>query len=83
MAKPLKKPEEVKVTVNVKGVPLSLLRNDKRQRITGIYDRWRGVDEWGVETEREYFRVKSRRGLVYDIYHDLANNRWYISKIHD
>ena len=83
MAKPLEKPEEIKVTVNIEGVPLSFLRNDKRQKITGIYDTWRGVDEWGVEAEVHYFRVKTSRGLVYDIYHDLANNRWYLAKIHD
>ena len=39
MAKQLKKPEEIKVTANVKGAPLSLLRIGKRQRITRIYDR--------------------------------------------
>jgi len=80
MAKPLERPEEIKVTVNIEGVPLSFLRNDKRHRVTAIYHRWQGVGEWGTETEREYFKVKSR-GLIYDIYHDLANNRWYISKI--
>jgi len=77
MAKQLKKPEEIKVTVNVKGAPLSLLRSGKRQKITGIYDRW-----W-METEKAYFRVRTSEGLVYDIYHDVANNRWYLAKIHD
>lgn len=77
MGKQLEKPEEIKVTINVKGVPLSFLRNGKRERITAIYDRW------PAETEKDYFRVKTSRGLVYDIYHDLANNRWYLAKIHD
>jgi len=83
MAKPLEKPEEIKVTVNIEGVPLSFLRNDKRQRITGIYNHWWGADEWGAEAEVHYFRVKIRMGVVYDIYHDIANNRWYLAKIHD
>jgi len=82
MAKPLEKPEEIKVTVNIEGVPLSFLRNDKRHRVTAIYHRWLRVDEWGTETEKEYFKVKAG-GLFYDIYHELANNRWYISKIRD
>ena len=75
--KALKKPEDIKVTVNVKGMPLSLLREGRRERITKIYDRWR------VETEKDYFRVKTSRGLVYDIYHDIPNNRWYLAKIYD
>ena len=77
MVKQLKKPEEIKVTVNVKGAPLSLLRSGKRQKITAIYDGW-----W-METEKAYFRVKTSEELVYDIYHDVANNRWYLAKIHD
>lgn len=77
MAKLSKKPEDIKVTVNIKGAPLSLLRKGRRERITRIYDRWR------VDIEKDYFRVKTSRGLVYDIYHDLANNRWYLAKIYD
>lgn len=77
MAKLSKKPEEIKVTVNIKGAPLSLLRNGKREKITAIYDRWR------VETEKDYFKVKTSRGLVYDIYHEIADNRWYLAKIYD
>ena len=77
MGEVLKRPEEIKVTANVKGVPVSLLRNDKREKITRIYDRWR------VETEKDYFRVKTSRGLVYDIYHDVVNNCWYLAKIYD
>ena len=83
MAKLMEKPEEIKVTVNIDGVPVSLLRNAKRERITRIYDRWRVADQWRTKTERAYFRVKISRGLVYDIYHDIANNRWYLTKIHD
>jgi len=83
MAKPLGKPEEIKVTVNIEGVPLSFLRNDKRQRITGIYDRWQEVDEWGVETEKNYFKVKTSRGHGYDIFHDVPNDRWCLAKIYD
>lgn len=77
MGEVLKRPEEIKVTANVKGVPVSLLRDVKREKITAIYDRW------CVEAEKDYFRVKTSRGLVYDIYHDVANNRWYLAKIYD
>lgn len=84
MAKLLEKPEEIRVSVNTSGVPLSLLRNGRRERITRIYDRWRLADQWwGEGVERHYFRVKTSKGLVCDIYHDLVANIWYLSRIHD
>jgi hypothetical protein len=75
--KAVREPEEIKVTANVKGVPVRLSRKGKREKITAIYDRWR------VETEKDYFRVKISRGLIYDIYHDIENKRWYLAKIYD
>ena len=84
MARVLEKPEEIKVSSNVKGVPLSLTRNGKREKISSIYQHWRVTDEWwGKEIQRDYFRVKTSKGLACDIYHDIAANSWYLSKIHD
>ena len=72
-----KNPEEIKVTSNIKGIPVGLTRAGKREKVTAIYDRWY------IETEKYYFRVKTSPGLVYDIYHDVVNNYWYLAKIHD
>jgi hypothetical protein len=84
MAKLLGKPEKIKVISNVKGIPLTITRNGKSGRITGIYKHWRVADEWwGEEVNRDYFTVKTSRGLACDIYHDLVNNLWYLSRIHD
>ena len=84
MAKLLEKPEELKVNVNLQGVPLTLVRNGEAQRITKVYQRWRVVEQWwGKEIARNYFRVKTNRGLVYDIYRDMPTGCWYLSRIHD
>lgn len=84
MAKLLEKPEQIKVSSNVKGVPLSITRNGKSEKITRIYEHWRVADEWwGREIKRDYFRVKTSRGLACDIYHDSVANSWYLSRIHD
>ncbi len=84
MAKLLEKPEEIRVSVNTSGVPLILLRDGKREKITGIYNRWRVADQWwGKEIERHYFTVKTSKGLVCDIYHDIISNHWYLAKIYD
>lgn len=84
MAKLLEKPEEIRVRTNAGGVPLSLSRDGTREKITAIYEQWKAADQWwGKEMERHYFRVKTSRGLVLDIYHDIGTNNWYLSKIHD
>ena len=77
MAKQLKEPEGIKVTANIKGVPVSLSRKGKREKITAIYDRWE------EEPEKNYFKVKTSRGHGYDIFHDVPNHRWCLAKIYD
>ncbi len=84
MAKVLEKPEELKVRVNVQGVPLTLARNGEKQRVTKVYENWQTVEEWwGKEITRNYFRVKTSKGLVCDIYRDMPSGNWYLSQIYD
>jgi hypothetical protein len=84
LAKILEKPEELKVRVNVQGVPITLVRNGESQRITKVYEKWRVAEEWwGREILKNYFRVKTNKGLVYDIYRDMLNDSWYLSKVFD
>ncbi len=84
MVKLLEKPEELKVSVNIQGVPLTLVRDGEKQRVTKVYQNWRVVEEWlGKEISRNYFRVKTNRGLVCDIYRDMPTGCWYLSRIHD
>ena len=84
MVKLIEKPQEIKVSANAGGMPLSLARNGKREKIVGIYDNWRLTDGWwGRQIERHYFRVKTSKGLVCEIYHDVTSNHWYLSRVHN
>lgn len=84
MAKMLEKPEELRVTVNVQGVPLTLARNGEKQRVTRVYESWQKVEEWwGREVTRSYFRVKTSKGLVCDIYRDMPDGSWFLGRIHE
>jgi hypothetical protein len=79
LAKLLEKPEEVRVSANVQGVPLTLSRNGETQRVTKVYQNWRVAEEFS----RNYFKVKTNKGLVYDIYRDMSTGGWYLSQIYD
>lgn len=84
MAKILEKPEELRVSVNLQGVPLTIIRNGDTHRITKVYQRWRVAEDWwGKNISRNYFRVKTSRGLVCDIYRDMPAGCWYLSRIYD
>jgi hypothetical protein len=84
LAKMLEKPEELRVTVNIKGVPLTLARNGEKQRVTRVYESWQKVEEWwGKEVTRNYFRVKTNKGMVCDIYRDMPAGGWFLSRIHE
>lgn len=75
---------EIKVSTNIKGVPLSFSRNGQRQKVTAIYERWRVANEWrSSNPERDIFRIKTSKGFVCDIYRDMMAKRWYLSKIHE
>ena len=82
MAKLLEKPEELRVTANIEGTPLTLSRNGKSERVTRIYQQWR-VSEQLFEQEdlKNYFRVRTSKGLIYDIYRDTASNSWFLGRI--
>jgi hypothetical protein len=84
MSKQLPKAQEIAVKTNMAGVPVSLTRNGRRERVTGIYQRWRLSDQWwGKKVERDYFRIGTSSGIVLDICRDSISNRWYLDKIHD
>lgn len=82
MARLLEK--EIKVRTNAAGMPLSLSRDSASEKVTAIYNQWKIEDQWwDRKIERHYFRVKTSKGVVYDIYHGIDTKQWYLSKIYD
>ena len=79
MATVLKKPEELKVSTNVTGTPLAITKNGKTERITRIYQSWHVSEKLSTqEITKNYFKVRTGKGLVYDIYHDTNSSLWYL-----
>lgn len=84
MAKLLEKPEELRVTANIEGTPLTITRNGKAERVTRIYQRW-NVSEQLFQREilKNYFKVRTSKGVICDIFRDTASNSWYLGRICD
>ena len=82
MSKLLEKPEELRVTTNIEGTPLTITRNGKAERVTGIYGQWHVSEQlWGQKILKNFFRVRTSKGLICDIYRDTASNLWYLNEI--
>lgn len=84
MARLLQKAEELRVTTNVEGMPLTITRNGKPERVTRIYQQWHVSGKSGDQAVGKcYFRVRTSRGLAYDISRDRTSKRWYLDGILD
>jgi len=81
MAKLLEKPEELRVTANIEGTPLTISRNGKAERVTRIYQKWQVSEQvFGQDNLKNYFRIKTSKGL-YDIFRDAMSNSWYLGRV--
>jgi len=75
---------EIEVRTDTAGVPVTVMRNGRREEIIAVCERWRLADEWwGKEVEWDYFRIGTSAGVVLDIYRDSASVGWYLDKLHD
>jgi len=84
MARLLEKAEELRVTTNVEGMPLTITRNGKPERVTRIYRQWHVSGKSDDQPDgKRYFKVRTSRGLVYDISRDTTSKRWYLDGILD
>ena len=74
---------EIRVSMNIHAVPLSLMVESKRHHVSAIYERWRETSEGqGRSTTKDYFKIKTNKGLICDICYYREDKRWYMSKIY-
>mgnify|MGYP001766541783 CR=1 FL=1 len=76
--------EKVEISTNAEGDPVSIKRNGGKRMTVAIHERWRLEDGWGGDEEKRcYYRIQTDRGSVYDIYHELVADCWYLDRIYD
>ncbi len=64
--------------------PIAFLYKGGRQGVEEICEQWRASQEWWKRaTDREYFRVRTARGIVCEMYRDLLTGAWYLQRIYD
>jgi len=74
---------EIRVTMNIHGVPLSFMMDSQRHHVAAIYEQCQETgDEPGRVTAKDYFKIKTNKGLICDIYREREVKLWHISKIY-
>jgi hypothetical protein len=64
--------------------PTAFLYKGGREGVEEICEQWRVSQEWWKRaTAREYFRVRTVRGIVCEMYRDLLTGAWYLQRIYD
>jgi len=76
--------EKIEIETDTKGDPVNFDQNGRWYRVIAVDERWRLEDGWwGDEEKRCYYRVQTSRGSVFDIYHELVTDCWYLDRIYD
>jgi hypothetical protein len=83
MPKTSQKKEPLRVSTNIEGTPVGITMNAKPERITRIYQHWHGSAEGTCGSSRAYYKIRTSKGCIYDIYRESLSQAWHISKIYD
>jgi hypothetical protein len=74
----------LEVKENIQHRPISFLYKGRKEGVEEICQQWRVSREWWKKpTDREYFRVRTVRDIVCEIYRDLLTGAWYLQRIYD
>jgi hypothetical protein len=74
----------LEVKEDIQHRPISFLYKGRKEGVEEICEQWRVSQEWWRSTvDREYFRVRTVRGIVCEMYRDLLTGAWYLQRIYD
>jgi hypothetical protein len=74
----------LEVKEDIQHRPIAFLYKSGKEGVEEICEQWRVSREWWRKgTDREYFRVRTVRGIVCEMYRDLLTGAWYLQRIYD
>jgi hypothetical protein len=74
----------LEVQEDIQHRPIAFSYKGGKESVEEICEQWRVSQEWWKRaTDREYFRVRTARGIVCEMYRDLLTGAWYLQRIYD
>ncbi|MBM3149925.1 MAG: hypothetical protein FJ022_05160 [Chloroflexi bacterium] len=82
MPSTLQKKDQLRVSTNIEGTPVCIARDAKPERIIRIYQQWHGPTEAHCDSGRTYYKIRTSKGIVCDIYREDMSQTWHIGQIY-
>lgn len=79
-------PEGIAVTVEADATlaPITIQWQQQRHAVASIARRWRrDVGWWHKRVWREYFIVRTERGVLLELYRDVTTAAWRVQRVYD
>jgi hypothetical protein len=74
----------LEVKEDIQHRPIAFLYKGGKEGIEELCEQWRVSREWWQSADdREYFRVRTVKGIVCEMYRDLLTGAWYLQRIYD
>ena len=84
MSKLFREAITLEVKEDIRHRPVGFLYKGRKEGVKEICEQWRLSQEWWKSAvDREYFRVRTLRGIVYEMYRDLLTGAWYLQRVYD
>jgi hypothetical protein len=84
MSKLFREAITLEVKEDIQNRPVAFLYKGGKEGVEEICEQWRVSREWWKNAvDREYFRVRTMRGIVCEMYRDLLTGAWYLQRVYD
>ena len=80
--RPLAGPQPLRVEIDDRGCPSSVVIEGAMRAVTSLQDRWRIDDEWWREppVSRLYYALQLEGDRVVTVYQDLVGDAWWLQR---
>jgi len=84
MSKLFQQAVRLQVKEDAQHEPLSFLYKGRPERVEQMLKQWRITEGWWKKAvDREYFQIRTKTGIVCELYRDLLTGVWYLQRIYD
>jgi hypothetical protein len=78
--------EPIRMITGEDGRPRRFTRRDRHYAVQAIRRTWQVKTDWwegGGMVWRQYFRIVTAEGIIFELYQDLLTEHWCIEKVYD
>jgi len=84
MSKLFQKPLRLEVKEDKEHQPIAFFHKGRMEKVEQMLKQWRITQGWWKKAiQRDYFQIRTKTGIVCELYRDLTTGTWYLQRIYD